>query len=83
MRRNLPPIPYESRTVRLLRRRQEHRELVEMSNRIAREVGMDTDEVINIASKLPGDPQSLRGIPVVGEGISGVSPGTKPGDGLA
>lgn len=82
MNRKPPPIPYESRTNRYLRRQQEHREMLELSERIAREVGLPTIEVANIASKLPGDPMSLRGIPAVGRGISGVSPGTRPGDGL-
>lgn len=27
---------------------------------------------------LPGDPQRLRGIPVIGHGIGGTSPGTNP-----
>jgi hypothetical protein len=31
-------------------------------------------------SKLPGDPRSLRGIPVTGRGIGGVIRGTRPGD---
>lgn len=30
------------------------------------------------ASKLPGDPMALRGIPVIGHGIGGTSPGTNP-----
>jgi len=28
--------------------------------------------------RLPGDPWALRGIPVIGYGIPGVSPGTRP-----
>lgn len=82
MIRKPPPIPYESRTNRYLRRQQEHREMLETSERIAREVGMTTTDVANIASKLPGDPMSLRGIPAIGRGITGASPGTRPGDGL-
>lgn len=30
------------------------------------------------AAKLPGDPMALRGIPVIGHGIGGTSPGTNP-----
>jgi len=29
-------------------------------------------------SKLPGDPMALRGIPIIGHGIGGTSPGTNP-----
>lgn len=30
------------------------------------------------AKKLPGDPQALRGIPVVARGVKGAAPGTDP-----
>jgi hypothetical protein len=33
-------------------------------------------------AKLPGDPDALRGIPMVGRGIGGAMRGTKPGTGL-
>lgn len=82
MRNGLPKIPYESRTNRYLRRQQEHRELLAMSDRIAREVGLPTAEVAGIASKLPGDPIALRGIPAIGRGITGAIHTTRPGDGL-
>lgn len=29
-------------------------------------------------AKLPGDPHALRGIPIIGHGIGGTSPGTAP-----
>lgn len=82
MRRNLPRIPYESRTNRYLRRQQEHREFLEMTERVAREVGIPEDDVIKTASKLPGDPAALRGIPAIGPGITGAINKTKPGDDL-
>lgn len=68
--------------MRQLRRRHENLELVEQSERIAREVGMTTGEVENIRSKLPGDPISMRGIPLVGRDIGGAIRNTRPGDGL-
>ena len=80
MRRNLPPIPYDSRTNRYLRRLQEDRELLELSERIARETGSTTAEVVNIASKLPGDPAALRGIPAIGRNVAGAQPHTRPGN---
>lgn len=80
--RNLPPIPYESRTNRFLRRRQEDLEMLQTAERVARETGEAVGEVANIASKLPGDPRSLRGIPTIGRGITGAQPDTRPGHGL-
>ncbi len=82
MKPGLPKIPYESRTNRYLRRQQEHREMLDTSDRIAREVGLPTADVANIASKLPGDPIALRGIPAIGRGIGGAIHLTRPGDGL-
>ena len=82
MKAGLPKIPYESRTNRYLRRQQEHREMLDMSDRIAREIGMPAGEITNIASKLPGDPVSLRGIPAIGRGVGGAIHQTRPGDGL-
>lgn len=79
MRGGLPKIPYESRTNRYLRRLQEHRELLDLSERIAQETGSTIAEVANIASKLPGDPMALRGIPTIGRGITGAQPHTRPG----
>lgn len=80
MRRNLPPIPYESRTNRFLRRRQEDRELLDLSEQIARDTGEPLAEIITIASKLPGDPVALRGIPAIGRNVSGAQPHTRPGN---
>ena len=82
MRRNLPRIPYETRTNRYARRQQEHREFLDMTDRVARETGLPTDEVIKYASKLPGDPIALRGIPAIGRGVGGAIHETKPGHGL-
>lgn len=82
MRRELPRIPYESRTNRYLRRQQEHVEMLELSDRVAREIGIPTPEVVNIASKLPGDPIALRGIPAIGRGITGAIHKTRPGHDL-
>jgi hypothetical protein len=59
-----------------LRHRQEAREFVEMARKISRECNVELEKVIS--AKLPGDPVALRGIPVVGRGIGGASPGTKP-----
>ena len=33
-------------------------------------------------SKLPGDPQALRGIPAIGRGVTGAITGTRPEDAL-
>lgn len=77
-----PPIPDDSRTLRVMRRRHEHAEMIQTAHRIATEVGLDTPTVITIASKLPGDPISLRGIPAIGRGITGAIHQTKPGHGL-
>lgn len=79
MRDKLPRIPYESRTNRYMRRLEEHRDMLAMSQRIARQIGTTTAEVANIASKLPGDPTALRGIPAIGRGITGAQPHTRPG----
>lgn len=79
--RNLAPIG-DCRTNLALRRRQEERQMIENAERIAREVGTDTGTVIQTASKLPGDPRSLRGIPAIGRGITGAQPHTRPGHGL-
>lgn len=68
--------------MRQLRRRLENRELLEQSERIARETGLTTGEVEGFRSKLPADPRSLRGIPVQGRGIGGAIRDTRPGDGL-
>lgn len=65
-----------------LRRRLEDREMLEQSERIARETGVSIGEVETTRSKLPLDPITLRGIPVVGVGISGAMRDTRPGDGL-
>jgi len=82
MRHKLPRIPYETRTNRYARRQQEHREFLDMTDRIARDTGTPTNEVITFASKLPGDPIALRGIPAIGRGVGGAIHKTRPGDDL-
>lgn len=81
MSRPLPPLG-DSRTNRVLRRRQEAREMLATAERVSRELGLDTGEVANIASKLPGDTAALRGIPAIGRGVQGAQPDTRPGHGL-
>jgi len=45
-----------------------------------REAGVDFPRPSS--AKLPGDPRAMRGIPLVGQGISGAIRGSRPGDGL-
>jgi hypothetical protein len=78
----LPAIPYDSRLIRALRRRQEHIEMLATAERVARETNTDIGTVIDYASKLPGDPIALRGIPAIGRGVGGAIHRTRPGDGL-
>jgi len=65
-----------------LRRRHEELEMIEQSERIARETGLTTGEVEKERARLPGEPGELRGIPVQGRGIGGAIRDTRPGDGL-
>jgi hypothetical protein len=44
--------------------------------RIIRETGDTLPD--RTTMKLPGDPQALRGVPIVGRGIGGVQRGTQP-----
>lgn len=59
------------------RHRQEAEHQARVIARIARETGAIFERPH--VGKLAGDPMALRGIPAVGRGISGVSPGTRPG----
>jgi hypothetical protein len=71
------PIPYDSRTVLALRRRHEDRVFVETAQRVAQETSSEPETVLEM--RLLGEPASLRGIPAIGRGIGGASPGTRPG----
>lgn len=68
--------------VERIRRKIEHNEMlrqvhVEVSAVLREAPGVDMSQ-----ATLSGDPRELRGIPVVGRGIGGVSPGTSPTSGL-
>lgn len=68
---------------RILPRFYRHTQAAEDNARIARillETGAHAPEPVATRSRatLPGDTRRLRGIPVVGRGIPGTSPGTDP-----
>jgi hypothetical protein len=53
-------------------------DLVNQVNRIQQELTEQTDTVTN--ATLAGDTNRLRGIPAIGQGVSGHIPGTNPED---
>lgn len=81
----LPPIPYESRTLRVLRQRHENIRRDRKLAEIALEIGTDLPPAPSTErATLVGDEAQLRGIPVVGVkgGHGGAIRGSRPGDGL-
>ncbi|MGD0166792.1 MAG: hypothetical protein ABSC51_05815 [Gaiellaceae bacterium] len=79
---NTVPIPYESRLLKVLRQREEKREMIALAERIAKETGKSTGEVLKVAKMLPGEPADLRGIPVVARGVGGAISHTRPEDAI-
>jgi hypothetical protein len=51
-------------------------DLVRQVDKITRDFGQQAETIAN--ATLPGDARRLRGIPVVGEGVSGAMFGTRP-----
>lgn len=76
---NSVPIPYESRLLKVLRRREEKREMVAQAERVAKVTSTSSGSVLKTAAMLPGEPAELRGIPVIARGVGGATPGSKPG----
>lgn len=76
------PIPADGRLVRAVRRHQEHTRNAKLLAQLARETGgnvaAERERHITRRNEEQPDPVDLRGIPVVGKGIAGVSPGTRP-----
>jgi hypothetical protein len=75
---NTAAIPYESRLVRVLRAREERRELIEQAEAIGRLTGVSTGEAIKVTLTMKAEPGDLRGIPVMAKGVGGTQPGTRP-----
>src|SRR5215471_5616939 len=70
------------------RRQELEAEQARLLRKALAEANVDADEVLNgngrrrVRARAGGDPRSLRGLPVVGSGMGGVIPGTRPGDSL-
>jgi len=73
-------IPYESRLVMTVRHREEQREMIERSERIARDTGTSTGKVVKVTLAMKAEPGDLRGLPCEGSGIGGSIYGRRPGD---
>lgn len=74
----LPAIPAEGRLLRSVRRATEHARNASLIAKLT----PDTADTTKLDRPRPGheapDPVDLRGIPVVGRGIAGISPGSRP-----
>lgn len=63
----------------ILLRTRHHQEAERQAKTMAQAAREAPAHVPMTAAKLPGDPMALRGIPVIGRGVGGASPGTRPG----
>ena len=71
-------IPAESRLLLTVRHRHEQREMIDRSEKIAREQGVSTGKVIKVTMAMKAEPGDLRGIPCLAKGVGGTQPGTSP-----
>jgi hypothetical protein len=79
------PIPSEGRLIRAVRRHHEHARHAVLLARIARDTGGQVDvarEALRETRFEFPNPSDIRGIPLVGRGVSGVIRGTSPGANL-
>lgn len=76
------PIPYESRTNRYLRGREENRAFLQVARHVAEITNTPVVAVISLRLCDPTDERALRGIPAIGRGVTGAQPHTRPGHGL-
>jgi hypothetical protein len=53
--------------------------MIEQAKRVAKATGTSSGEALKVAVGAQPDPADLRGIPCIARGISGTSPGTRPG----
>lgn len=81
---NTTPIPYEDRLIRWARRHREAVYIDKVLAKISRETGQALPAPPKTSRRKPGDPRTLRGIPVVGVpgGFGGAIKDTRPGANL-
>lgn len=78
------PIPSDGRLTRAIRRQQEHQRNAKLLVQIARDTGgniadeRERHRQARAARFEFPNPVDLRGIPAIGPGVAGVSPGTRP-----
>lgn len=72
------PIPTDGRLNRLIRRAAEHARNAELIAKLAPDPTKDAPKLKPNRYADPADTRTLRGIPAIGRGVSGTSPGTRP-----
>lgn len=70
------PIPSDGRLLRTIRRALEH----QRNAKLIAKLSPDTDTTFERPRRATdaADERTLRGIPAIGRGVAGVSPGTRP-----
>lgn len=76
MTRGLPSIPTDGRLLRVVRRAAEHARNATLIAKLAPETEQKFERPRHTAEA--ADTRTLRGIPAIGRGVPGVSPGTRP-----
>lgn len=72
----LPPIPADGRLTLAVRRAAEHARNATLIARLAPDVQQKFERPKRYVD--PADTRTLRGIPAIGRGVAGASPGTSP-----